>query len=275
VPVDYFSKKTDLVNLFDLQDGVLSGVGNSFVGYFSTQELAQNGIADHFKINYSPISTADWTSISPTGDLYLELKILNQNFFSAFKANLSATRPSGAVGGLPKYVQRADGWLDINSVMRIPINRGNPSDNEIDITITPENMATLQFPALLPFTKADYFPAPENFEDSVKFYLVSASIVKDNGNSTYSLVSYKNKQFTDNSSCSDAVNTYALTSFSATGVATGTTKKKSEGVACGTVDMGGSSGSGPGGFFIGLILSLILCSLASSIIKENSNRLKE
>jgi predicted Zn-dependent protease len=268
VPVDYISKKTELVNLFDLQDGVLSGIGNSFVGYFSTQELAQGGMTDHFKINYSPITTAEWSAIASSGDLYLELKVLNQSFFSAFKANVSVSRPSGAIGGLPKYVQKFDGWLSLDSVIRIPINRGNPSDNEIDITITPENMATFEFPTSLPFTKADYFPAPENFEDSVRFYLVSASIVKDNGNSTYSLVSYKNKQFSDNTTCSDAINTYALSNFSATGTSSAPAKKKSEGVACGTVDMSGGSGNGPGGFFIGLILSLILCSLTSSIIRE-------
>ena len=272
VPVSYISKKNDSVNLFDLQDGLVSEVGNSFVGYFSAHELDQVGVEDKFKINYSGVSTAGWSNISASGDLYLELKVINQSLYSPYKATVSVSRPSGALPAPALYTQKPDGWLNIETTMRIPINRAIPSENDFEVSVVPEDMAFFNFPVGLPFSKSDYFPAYDNFEDSVIFYLVSASIVRDNGNSTYSLVSYKNKPITDNLTCPDAINTYALSNFSATGTTPATSRKKSDGgVACGTVDMSGGSGNVPGGFFIGLILSLIFCSLASSLIKPRQH----
>ncbi|MBY0412781.1 MAG: hypothetical protein K2Q18_01380, partial [Bdellovibrionales bacterium] len=267
VPVAYMSKKTDSINTFDIQDGVNSGVGNSFTGYFSTLELAQTSPVDHFKIPYSQFSTADWAALSSSGDLYVELKIINQALYSPFKVNAEITSSSGTIYGVVKYSTEADGWLNLESTFHLPINRGNPSDNDFNVTITPEKMEGFSFPTGLPYTKADYFPSSDSFSDSLRFYLVSASIVKSNGNGTYSFVSHKNKQFTDNSTCPDATNTYALSNFSVKG-GSGSTKKKSDGIACGTVDLEGGPGNGPGGFFIGLILSLILCHLTSSIIKQ-------
>lgn len=268
VPIDYMTGKTDLSNVFDLKNGVTSGIGNSFVGYFSAQDIVANGTADHFKMSYSNI---DWSTVdNTTAPLFIELKVLNQPFYSLFKANVSVTRPSGTLASLPKYVQRPDGSINLDSVIRIPINRALLSDNDFDVTVTPESMRFPNFPTGLSndLVLEDYFPATSYFEDSLYFYLVSASIVKDNGNSTYSLVSYKNQALTDNRTCPDAINTYALTNYSATG-ATSDSKKKDKGIACGTVDMQGGPGNGPGGFFIGLILSLILCTLASVITKNN------
>jgi hypothetical protein len=140
------------------------------------------------------------------------------------------------------------------------------SDNNFEISIKPISVAAPS--AGLPNVKLDYFPAANYFEDSLTFYLVSASIVKDNGDSTYSQVSSKNDQLSDNSLCPDAVNTYALSGYALNG-SSASEKKKDKGLACGTVDMNGNTGSGPGGFFIGLIFSLILCSLANSITRNN------
>jgi predicted Zn-dependent protease len=265
VPVDYIGAKASTSSVFDLRDGVNSGVGNAFVGYFSSQDINATGTTDHFKISYSGV---DWSTIAATGNLYVELRVLNQNFFSLFKANVAVTRPSGAVAGVAAYTQNADGWLNINTTIRIPINRSLSSDNDFDVTITPANMKFPYFPTSLnAFSLEDYFPAYTTFQDSLYFYLVTASIVKDNGNSTFSLVSFKNQTLSDNSTCPDAVNTYALTTYSANGT-TSSSKKRAAGIACGTVDMQGGPGNGPGGFFIGLILSLMVCALTSSIIKQ-------
>jgi hypothetical protein len=270
VPVNYISLKNDLTNTFDLQDGVLAGLGNSFIGYFSNQEMALNSVSDQFKMDLSFMSESDWLSLAPSGNLFVELKILNQSFYSTFKANIDVTRPQGSHYGVSKYTQASDGWLNIESIIRVPIIRADPSDNVFSITVTPENMTSTKFPTGLVSlsTKDDYFPAAEKFEDSLKFYLVSASIVKDNGSGGYDFVNYKNKQWSDNTSCPDAANTYALTNYSATGIPS-SSKKKSNGIGCGTVDLDGGPGNGPGGFFIGLILSLILCTLASVITKNN------
>lgn len=263
VPVDYIQNKEITPAVFDLHSSVDSGIGNSFVGFFSSQDIQDENV-DYFKIGYSGI---DWDSIPAAGDLYVELKVLNQSFYSPFKANIAVKRSGVTSSVTPNYVQESDGTLNLETIVRIKINRGVSSDNDFEISVHPESMEYPSFPSGLPFTKADYFPAGSYFEDSLYFYLVTASIVEKTGVDTYTHVAYKNEVTTDNSSCPDASNTYALTNYSATGSA-GSSKKKEDGLACGTVDMNGGPGNGPGGFFIGLIFSLILCSLTSSIIKQ-------
>lgn len=264
VPVEYMQGKDITPATFDLQTSVSSGVGNAFVGFFSSQDITLNSV-DYFKLGYSGV---DWDSLSAAGNLYVELKVLNQSFYSPFKANVSVKRSGVSTAVTPNYVQESDGALNLETIVRIPINRLVPSDNDIEISVTPEIMEFPSFPAGLPYTKADYFPAGSYFEDSLYFYLVTASIVRDDGGGTYTLVSYKNQVTTDNSSCPDAVNTYALTTYTANGTSSGSSKKRDDGGGCGTVDMSGGSGNGPGGFFIGLIFSLILYSLTTSIIKQ-------
>ena len=269
VPVDYMQGKDITPATFDLHSGVNSGVGNAFVGFFSSQDITSNSV-DYFKLGYSGV---DWDALSAAGTLYIELKILNQSFYSPFKANVSVKRSGASTAVTPNYIQEADGALNLETIVRIPINRSVSSDNDIEIAVTPEIMELPDFPAGLPYTKADYFPAGSYFEDSLYFYLVTASIVRDEGGGTYTLVSYKNQVTTDNSSCPDAVNTYALTTYTANGTSSsGSSKKKDDGGGCGTVDMNKGPGDGPGGFFIGLIFSLILCSLTSSIIKQYKSK---
>ncbi|MBC7429152.1 MAG: matrixin family metalloprotease [Bacteriovorax sp.] len=263
VPTDYMQYKNDSRALFDIQDNVISGVGNSFTGYFSSQEISLSQ-KDYFRMDYSNIN---WDSLSMS-NLYVELKVINQSLYSSFKAVIGVKRDSSSYVVSPKYTQESDGWINIESTVRIPINRVLSSDNNFEISVTPVLVETTS--AGLPFTKLDYFPSSGYFEDPLFFYLVSASIVKDNGDSTYSLVSSKNDQLSDNTQCPDAINTYALSSYALKGASTSSGKKREDGMACGTVDLsGGGNGSGPGGFFVGLILSLIVCSLTSSIIRNN------
>ncbi len=263
VPPDYLQSKNTTPATFDIQSNVISGVGNSFTGYFSLQELSLSQV-DYFRMDYSNI---DWTALAPTGNLYVELKVINQALYSPFKAAIGVKRDSGSYSLTPHYVQEADGWINLETVTRIPINRAVSSDNNFEISVTPKQIEIAS--ATLPYVKTDYFPSSGYFEDSLTFYLVSASIVKDNGDSTFSLVSSKNDQLSDNTQCPDAINTYALSNYTVKGASTSKARKSEDGIACGTVDMSGGPGNGPGGFFIGLIFSLIVCSLTSSIIRNN------
>jgi hypothetical protein len=269
VPVDYIQNKDQNPAIFDIQSNVSSGVGNAFVGYFSAQDISSLSV-DYFKLGYANV---DWNSIASSEiNLAVEVKVLNQSFHSPFKANISYKRSGVTTVVTPNYIQEADGALNLETIIRIPVNRLVSSDNDFEISVTPEIMAFPNFPSGLPYAKSDYFPV-SSFEDSLYFYLVTASIVRNNGNGTYSHLSYKNQITTDNSSCPDAINTYALTNYTATGTtSSASAKKKDDGIACGTVDMNGDPGNGPGGFFIGLIFSLILCSLTSSIIKHNKTK---
>lgn len=266
-PIDYMSRKGGgNIDVFDIQSYTSSGVGNSFVGFFSNSDV-QNSRIDYFGMNAQGI---DWDSISPSGNLFMEVRVLNQTFFSPFKIKVSIDYGGGTINVSPKYTQESDGWLNIESVARVPINRLNSSDNWFTVELQPETMVSPSFPSGLPYDKVDYFPAGSYFEDSLYFYLATASIVKDNGNGTFTQVASRNYQISDNSQCPDAINTYALTDFTVKRTPASSSRKKDSPFGCGTVDFSGGSsgGGGPGGFFIGLILSLFLCSLTSSIIKQ-------
>lgn len=264
VPTDYIQSKNTTPAVFDIQNNVISGIGNTFTGYFSLQELSLNQV-DYFRMDYSAI---DWDALFPSGDLYVELKVINQPFYSPMKAVVGVKSNSLNYSISPHYIIEPDGAINIDTVTRIPINRDDLSDNNFEISVTPKQIETAS--VTLPYVKTDYFPSSGYFEDSLSFYLVTATIVRDNGDSTFTVVSSKNDQLSDNTQCTDANNTYALTNYAIKGASLSKAKRgEDNGVACGTVDMSGNSGNGPGGFFIGLIFSLFLCSLTSSIIRNN------
>jgi hypothetical protein len=269
VPTSYIQNKNLLPADFDVQENVISGVGNSFTGFFSPSELL-TATPDYFQIDLSNIN---WTDVSPTGDLYVDLKIVNQAFYSPYKAVVKVTRNSSTTTVSPQYIQEGDGWLNLETILKIPINRLDPSDNDFEVTITPSKVDVAT--ASLPFLKADYFPVPSYFEDSQYFYLASVSIVKDAGGGNFTLASSKNDQLSDNSRCPDAPNTYALTNYTIKGAALSSKARKGDdGIACGSVDLNSTPGSGPGGFFIGLIISLFLCHLASSFNNRINKSIK-
>ena len=273
VPVDYFQSKGNTPATFDLLSYTTLGKGGVFTGFFTAQELLLGSTTDYFRLN---LSNEDPNNLSATGDLYLKLRVTNQAFFSPFKANVVVKRNSSTTSIGPKYVQQSDGWLDIETVAYIPISRADLSDNDFEVRITPETMTSITFPTGIPFAKDDYFPSYTEFEDKMNFYLVTATIVKSNGSGGYTHVSSRQDQFTDNTLCPDAVNTYSLTNYTVTGQSSATSassKKDKDGfLGCGSIDTNRSSGSGPTGFFIGLILSLLLCNLSSKIISKHRVR---
>lgn len=271
VPTDYIQSKGTTPATFDILSSAYAGVGNTFTGYFSDQELTQISPADYFRID---LSQHDPDTFSLGGDLYVELKVANQIYFSPFKTNVVIKRNSGTTTVAPKYNQETDGWLTIDTLTYIPISRADQSDNNLEIKIIPESMVFPSFPAGIPYTKQDLFPATD-FEDKLNFYTVTASIVKDNGNGTYTKLSQKTDQLSDNTQCPDAVNTYSLTNYTVNGssAATPSNRKKDDGfLGCGSIDLEGDSGSGPTGFFIGLLLSLLLCSLSGKFLNRGNAR---
>lgn len=269
VPIDYISRKNSNPAEFEIQHYNVLSVGNNFTGYFSNSDL-QNGVADRFAIKLDTFDNVDWSQLSATGDLYLELKILNQSFYSAYKPRVDVTASSGAsYSPNAKYETEADGWLNLETTLRLPINRDDSSDNNFEITVTPESMDFPNFPVGLPESKSDYFPSSSDIGETQYFYLATASLVKDNGNGTYTKISSKSEQSTDNSLCPDAANTYSLSDYSVKGSVSGSSRgNKDNFLACGTVDFNGGPGGGPGGFFIGLISGLLALSLISSIFKH-------
>ncbi len=253
VPPEYFQSKGAIQAEFDLNSSQ-SGLGGSFVGFFSDAEMASGVAQDKFRLNFSSIT--DWDTVSSATSLYVHLKIMNQSLYSPFKARVSVSRSGVTTAVNPQYNQEADGWLNIDTDLYIPINRATSSDNDLVVSITPEDMRT-SLPAGIPNSRADYFPSLDEFGDPFYFYLAIADIVKSNGDGTYAQVSTRNDVLSDNKSCPDAINTYSLTNYSAKGTSAESGDRK-KGAACGTVDVGNDSRGGPGGFMVGLILSFIL-----------------
>jgi hypothetical protein len=274
-PPEYIQNKSSSSTSFDLNAYTNSGVGGSFVGFFSGTEMLQSitpGVVhDYFKINFSDI--LDWDEVDPSVNLYMELKVTNQTFYSSLKADVNIKRGATSAEVTPApltYSAEADGWVNIDTVTRVPINRLVPSDNNFQIKISPrpisaEDIAAdiidfSQIATGIPPTRSDLFPTYSLLQENLYFYLVTATIVKDNGDGTFTQVASKNDLLSDNSMCTDAINTYALTSFSATGISSSSNRKKAAG--CGIVvdesNGAGGGGGGPGGFMIGLIFCFII-----------------
>ena len=263
-PPEYFQNKSMASTDFDINSYTESGIGGSFLGFFSSLEIQQINTHDYFKFD---LSNVNWDNVSPSPLLYLELRVLNQAFYSPFKANVNIKRASGNYDDTSeRYIQNSDGFLNIDTTKRILISRSNSSDNEFEIKITPEIIdETYVMPGTL-YDRDDLFPSALEFQDNLYFYLVTATIVKDNGNGTYSQVASKNDPLSDNLFCPDAANTYPLTKYTTSGAISDSERKK--GATCGTVDMSSDdNGSGPASFALGFIFCLILFYAASRYSK--------
>jgi len=263
-PAEYLQNKNTTPAVFDLNTYTQSGLGGSFVGFFSAAEIQQNLAIDYFKLD---LTNVDWASISSSNSLFLELKVTNQPFYSLFKARINVKYGSSNYDVVPDYVQQSDGEFNIDTIERVAINRAIPSDNLFEIKVTPEVTGFPTFPSGIPFTKDELFPSYSDLKDDLYFYLVTTTIVKDNGDGTYSQVATKNETPTDNRQCPDAVNTYAISSYGATGSSSGSSRVQSP-LACGSVVMeSGENSGGPGGFMVGLLLSLIISYLITRYSK--------
>jgi hypothetical protein len=256
-PTKYLQNKNLPANDFDINEYTGPGLGASFVGFFSAKEVSQPDVKDYFRINFSNIE--NWNSYS-SSDLFVELKVKNQPFFSAYKANVNITRIVSNVDITPirpNYSQDSDGWINVDTITRVPINKAVLSDNDFEIKITPDFSYT---PSGIPvdFGRSDIFPGHSLMQEDQLFYLVIATIVKHNDDGTFTQVSSKNDSLSDNTMCPDGVNTYALSSFTASGGYLNSDRKQV--AACGTVvDNGdGAGGGGPGGFMIGILLCFII-----------------
>ncbi len=258
VPAEYMQKK-GTTNSFEINSTVAEGLGNAFVGYFSSQEISSGSAEDKIKFNFSNITPTEWSQLS-SADLYLEIKVLHQNFNSSFKANLEWDRGGSITSVTPKYQLESDGFVNINSSFKIPINKVTASENNFNVKVTPEKFTTISLLSGVPYSASDIIPDYSNFVDSMYFYLITGHIVKSNGDGTYSEVSSKKYNLTDNSLCPDGPNTYSISRYTAIGSTTQEEKKKNT-VSCGTIDTGSGGGSGPMSMMLGFIISMLFIAI--------------
>ena len=255
-PPGYLQNRHITPATFMMNTNFSSGVGGSFVGYFSSSDVIHS-TKDYFRLNLDSI---DWSQYSSTDDLYLELKVLNQPFYSIYKSNLSIKRSASGVENVStQYLLDNDGWVNIDSIGRFQINRSNSSDNDFEIRVTPHAPEIPDFNPGIPYTRSDIFPVYSDFGDNLYFYLVVATIVKVNNDGSYNQVSAKTYTISDNSTCPDAINTYSVARYGATGSSSTDSNSNNlrQNLTCATVEDINSSGGGggPGSFFAGIVLS--------------------
>jgi hypothetical protein len=257
VPPEYFAKKNSSIADYELALVDNLNIGNAFVGFFSNLEMDNATSFDSFKIDLTSISSVSLNQLS-NRDLYLELQVLNQNLNSMFKANVEVTHLGVVTTPSNKYAQNPDGWIDINTIIRLPIDKNAINSNYFEIKITPESMAGILVPSGIPYSKADIFPSYSLFGDSLYFYLVNTHLVTDNGDGTFSSISSRAYQNSDNTACTDANSTYQLSNYS-TGSSSATGSRTSVS-ACGTIDTSGNDNNqnGPMTMALGFLFAFIL-----------------
>jgi hypothetical protein len=260
VPPEYLQKKTDGLTDFNVVQNTDMGIGNTFVGFFSNQDMNNHSAFDSYNIDLRSISTTHWNSLD-SGDLFLNVRVNHQNFYSSLKANVVVTTAGMTYSPLDKYVQEADGWINIDTNLYIPINKSTIANNLFAVAITPTIL-----PTGIPFLKGYILPDYSDFIDSTYFYLLTTQIVKLNPDqTTYAVVSSKSYTISDNTSCPDANSTYKLSDYTTKSNTSSSQNSKSV-LACGTIKTDDeNNGSGPFGMIVGFSLAFVIISLAKRV----------
>lgn len=275
-PPEYLQKKNSINKDFNINSYTQSGLGGSFVGFFSNSEIQKSvnsEVYDSFHVDLT--SVGNWNLYSTSTSLYLEVKVLSQSFNSIFKPNVFVSNSTASYVTVPSYALENDNRINIDSSIHYPIDLQDSSKNNFSIKVQPVLGTdpgntilndTTNFSSDIPYSKSQIFPgidslsSSSNFQDGLYFYFVITTIVSKNSDGiNYTQVASKNDLISDNTNCPDAINTYALNNYSANGIST---KNNRNGiVACGTISDKNNTSGGPGGFFVGLLFCVIIFNL--------------
>lgn len=243
---------------FNLKMQTSQGIGNSFVGFFTKDEAMGEVKEEFLKVDLS-----DQILNQNDGDLFLEFKITNQALYSPYVVQVAYERIDGLLQNYESdpYDIESDGTYNSDKIVRIPIDLINQENNVFNLRIKPFSVTS----TLDAVTAVDerLFPSAQSFSDKLYFYFVNASIVRSN------LVTNSNDKYNprvssiiDNSSCTDAPNTYALSEAYLTAKSDDDGRKIEKATSCGSIDTN-TRGGGPGGFLVGLALSFMVATLIS------------
>tara|TARA_R110002072_G_scaffold288917_1_gene455568 strand:+ start:259472 stop:261202 length:1731 start_codon:yes stop_codon:yes gene_type:complete len=256
VDYNYFSSRD--LPYFDL-GSFSSNAGDALVGYFSSQQVTDNE-EDNFQI--------DLTTYPVTGNnLFLEVKIINQDLFSRSKYKLDISSPGGSLSY--DYSYDSEGNPNLNLLGRFALSTTS-ANNIFDINVKPEDFSTFVASSMTP-SESQILPGGSYFADSFGFYLMIVNVVSyENG--SYKLYDHKKYSSTySNSACMDAPNTFKSSGNTVVHSINGASKKKKnsqDSLACGSVDMGNS---GPGNGMFSLLLGAMLVILSSMIVNRDKS----
>lgn len=262
VPSNYFSSRSG--SQFTIGNADRSG--DSIVGYFTESDVT-NGEEDNLYIDLSHLDTS-------SGNLYLDLSLISQDFNSKVAYEIEVTSPLGFF----TYTYNTDDDVNpnLNLKGRILLDSVVQSNNVFDVKITPIEFDT--FIGTTPFTlEGLFFPDFATIGDDRYFYQFIYFVSQSSGVDYPVFSHYSYPSSRGNSQCMDGQKTYSVKSAGAvTGITSESfkTKKESEEaslVACGSVALvGDDDGGGPKPPVILSLLMGILLSFALFRFKPDS-----
>ena len=246
-------------------------VGSSSVGFFNSKTI--NGVLqfDDLYDDYNlDLSLHDIQAEFPGKSLYLEVKIMTQQFYSPLRVvtivdhedYITPTNTPGSAASLPT---NSDGNYDLGITLRLPIY-SNQLKNIYNLKVLPNNINELHnISNFSPLSNEIYSMGRSQFEEGRHFYFMTTRLVERVG-IDYVEVSQKNYgEVSDNTNCMDGAQTYAVeanTVYDPGGLRVSKAKKDDSGLplACGTiVDVNsGPPGNGPLASFTLLAILFIL-----------------
>ena len=251
VPVDYLSNKDGLYYndiILDENQG-----GDAFVGFFSDENIS-DGLDDKLRIDLSAIDVN-------SNNLYLDIKLTSQDFYSNIKWDMEIRNPTGVVGNYSNSVNQ-DGNPNLDIIARLPLDPLIRDNNVFEITIIPTNFNI--FISNESFFSEEYFPSNYLFRDKLKFYLLIANISERVG-SEYQIYSHYNYgTLSDNWSCMDGERTFPVRSLSAIqGYFDKNEQELSGAATCASISIDDDNGpDGSGRMVPSLIFGFLLISLS-------------
>ena len=256
----------------DFEISVVNGnhLGNSFVGsfdYFDVQ--AQN--ADVINIDLEDFDV-------PSGDYYLELKVVFQSLYSKYKLDMRVESDTYDNTFTVTSDEHDNPVLDI--VARVPLETDS-SNNQFTLTLTPENFST--YLVASPHAREGegaFFPNSVSFYDNRMFYLLMANVARKTGTDEYTVENFKKYNFSeDNSQCPDGKFAYSVEGNINSETGASNTLRRLAGsddqgnfISCGTVDIQGGGGGNLTGILTGFFLMLCLSHIPRRVGFARSKR---
>jgi len=256
VPLNYLSNRGGTFEL----DSNSSKKGDSFVGFFTQAEVDSNSL-DEVLIDLSDLDASG-------GNLFLDLKLLSQEFYSKVSFSMEVSSPSSTYNF--NFSVDDDSNPHMNLSGKIPLDPSVFGNNVFRIKITPTDFQTFKSSSGFSLDSF-FFPDGENAGENRLFYQF-IYFVSQRAGAVYSPFGhYDYGAQRGNLKCMEGSKTYSV---KAAGAVTGVTldsfnKRKSSdsAVACGSVSVGGGPPGGGNALIVafGFLLALSLSRVKKTV----------
>ncbi|MFT6068856.1 MAG: hypothetical protein ACJAT2_002049 [Bacteriovoracaceae bacterium] len=259
VPVAYMQNKPSTLNQLNIVD-VFGNSGEATTGYFTSTE-ATNNEADEYEIDLSNYTV-------PTGDIYLDIKLVSQKLYSPVRVSLSSDTETieyatAADGNDLRF--DSDGNINLDVIGRIKLSSVS-ANNIFRFKVTPESLS--DFIVGKPYSVDSFLPSSSFYKDDLNFYMMIMTISKKELG-VYTKISEKKYNYQSNDSCLDAPSSYSVaqgTQTKSTALKELEKRKNNEDptvLSCGTVEYPKGPGSGGMSFIFAFAIGL----LATSVLR--------